>query len=151
MVKLNYEDFVSKVDKMFSDSKDKHSIYFTFKRVYTENFKYKQNQKNRKLRREDQLKQESDQTKQFNVLIRAKLRKMRAQTIIEPKDLSGFHNIFTKIMSLHFITQINEPQKKQKLMPSAKGKSSTQKRKEKRLKRLALSKPAIKKQETDKA
>lgn len=150
MVKLSYEDFVGQVDKMFGDSKDKHSIYFTFKRIYTENFKHKQNKKNRKLRREDQLKQESDLTKQFNVLIRAKLKKKRVQTIIEPKDITGFHNIFTKIMSLHFITHSNEP-RKQKLIQSHTGKSNTQKRKEKRLKRLALNKPAIKKEEVAKA
>lgn len=144
MVKLSYEDFVSQIDKMFTESKDKHSIYLTFKRLYTENFKYKQNQKNRKLRREDHEKQETNKETQFNVLVRAKLKKKRVQTVLEPKDISAFHNIFTKILSLHFITQTNELHKKQKTVSSVKGKSNTQKRKEKRLKRLALNKPVVK-------
>lgn len=108
MVKLKYEDFVSQVDKMFSESKEKHSLLFSFKRVFTENFKYKNNQKTRKLRREDQISQERDNEREFSVLVRAKLRRRRVQTVVEPKDISSFHNILMKIFSLHFITQTND-------------------------------------------
>lgn len=135
MVKVDYEKFVSKVDDFFSQAKDKRSIYFTFKRVYTENFKHKRNKKARKLRREDHLTQETDKDKQYNVLVRVKLQKKKVQTIVEPKNLTSFHNILMKIFSLHFITSSNEAVPKAKVV-QVKKKSKTQKRKDKKLKKL---------------
>lgn len=137
MVKVNYEDFVSKVDKLFSESKEKHSLYFTFKRLYTENFKYKNNRKIRKQRNLDISTQQKDMTKQYNVLCRVKLNKHKVQTIVEPNDITKFQNILMKIFSLHFITSKNEPIPKVKVN-LIKKKSATQKRKDKKLKRLSL-------------
>jgi hypothetical protein len=89
MVKsLNYEDFVNKLDKFYTESKDKNTVYLTFKRgmqtliiVYQENFKNKQNRKNRKLRLEDR-KNQDKANERFNVLVRAKLKKSRIHTIV---------------------------------------------------------------------
>lgn len=79
--KLKYEDFLSELDKLYTESKNKYSVYLTFKRLYQENFKYKRNAKNRKLRMEDRKKQDKE-TERFNVLIRAKLKKKRIHTIV---------------------------------------------------------------------
>lgn len=135
MVKLNYEEFVSQVDKLFSASKDKHSINFTFKRVYQENFKNKHNIKNNKLRRDDHILQESDPQKQFPVLVRAKLMKKRYQTIVKPENLSSFHNILMKIFSLHFILETNNHVPRSRVTAKKK-KSNKQKRLEKKKKKL---------------
>lgn len=89
--KLKYEDFLSELDKLYTESKNKYSVYLTFKRLYQENFKYKRNAKNRKLRMEDRKKQDKE-TERFNVLIRAKLRKKRIHTIV---------NIFLFIFRYH--------------------------------------------------
>lgn len=81
MVKLKYEDFISKLDKFYSESRDKYSVYLTFKRVYEENHKFKQNKKIKQKRYLDRKEQEK-QNRTFKVLIRAKLRKRRIQTIV---------------------------------------------------------------------
>ena len=80
--KLKYEDFLSELDKLYTASKEKHSVYLTFKRLYQENFKYKRNAKNRKLRMEDRKKQDKA-TERFNVLVRAKMQKKRIHTIVK--------------------------------------------------------------------
>jgi hypothetical protein len=80
--KLSYEDFLSQLDKYYTQSKDKNAVYLTFKRLYQENFKFKRNAKMRKLRMEDRKKQEQT-TKEFNVLVRAKLKKQRCHTIVK--------------------------------------------------------------------
>jgi hypothetical protein len=139
MVKVNYEGFVSKVDTFFSEAKDKRSIYFTFKRVYSENYKYKRNNKARKLRREDHFTQESDKSRQYSVLCRVKLQRKKIQCIVDPKNLNAFHNILMKIFSLHFITSSDENTSKAKVT-DVKKKSKTQKRKEKKLKKLGARK-----------
>ena len=126
MVKVKYDEFVSHVDKFFSESKEKHSIFFSFKRVFKENFKFKVNKKTRKLRREDHVSQERDADKQYSVLVRAKLRRKKVQTVVEPKDLSSFHNILMKIFSLHFIVSTNDH--KPRLKVAAKKKMSNKKR-----------------------
>jgi hypothetical protein len=79
--KLKYEDFLSKLDSFYSTSKDSKSVYLTFKRIYEERFKYKNNKKIRKLRAEDR-KAQDKAAERFNVLVRAKLRKMRIQTTV---------------------------------------------------------------------
>ena len=80
--KLKYEDFLSELDKLYTARKEKHSVYLTFKRLYQENFKYKRNAKNRKLRMEDR-KMQDKSTERFNVLVRAKLQKKRIHTIVQ--------------------------------------------------------------------
>lgn len=147
MVKVSYEDFVSKVDKLFTESKDKHSLYFTFKRLYKEEFKYKRNRKIRKQRLTNQLEQENDKNREYNILCRVKLNKQRCQTVVEPKDLSKFQNILMKIFSLHFITEKAEVKPKVKTGTINK-KSKTLRRKEKKLKKLSLK---VKKSEAEKA
>ena len=54
--KLNYVDFVNQLDSFYNASKDKYSVYLTFKRLYTENYKFKKNKKNRQLRMEERKK-----------------------------------------------------------------------------------------------
>ncbi len=147
MVKVSYEDFVSKVDKLFTESKEKHSLYFTFKRLFKEDFKYKRNRKIRKQRVINQLEQENDKNREYNILCRVKLNKHKCQTVVEPKDISKFQNILMKIFSLHFITEKVEVKKKTKA-DSKNKKSKTLKRKEKKLKKLSLK---TKKAEIDKA
>lgn len=82
MVKrLKCEEFVNQLDSFYAASKDKNTVYLTFKRVYDEKFKYKKNKKIRKQRNEDRKKQDASNSK-FNVLVRAKLKKSRIQTIV---------------------------------------------------------------------
>ena len=82
MVKrLKCEDFTNALDAFYSASRDKNSVYLTFKRVYDEKYKNKRNKKVRKMRREDRKSQESENAK-FSVLVRAKLKKKRIQTIV---------------------------------------------------------------------
>lgn len=88
--KLNAEDFINQLDGFYNASKDKYSVYLTFKRskykkfkcfiyykVFIENNKFKKSKN--KERREDRLKQVRDR---YDVLVRAKLRKQRIQTIV---------------------------------------------------------------------
>ena len=85
MVKrLPFVDFINQLDSLYSASRDKHSVYLTFKRIYDEKYKYKNNKKIRKLRVEER-KNEDKQNKKFNVLVRAKLKKSRIQTIVSIK------------------------------------------------------------------
>lgn len=82
MVKrLKYVDFINQLDGFYTASRDKHSVYLTFKRVYDEKFKHKKNKKISKLRNEDR-KQQDLANGRYNVLVRAKLKKDRIQTIV---------------------------------------------------------------------
>jgi len=79
--KLNSEDFINQLDSFYCSSKDKNSVYLTFKRIYQENFKYKKNKKIRNSRNQNKKEQEKPDAK-FNVLVRAKLKKNRIHTIV---------------------------------------------------------------------
>ncbi len=82
MVKrLKCEEFVNELDAFYAASKEKHSVYLTFKRLYDEKFKHKTNKKIRKQRNEEKKKQDAANGK-FSVLVRAKLKKSRIQTIV---------------------------------------------------------------------
>jgi hypothetical protein len=82
MVKrLKCEEFINQLDGLYAASKDKNTVYLTFKRLYDEKFKYKNNKKIRKQRNEDRKKQDAGNNK-FSVLVRAKLKKSRIQTIV---------------------------------------------------------------------
>lgn len=136
MVKVDFESFVSKVDEFFTQSKTKNSLLFSFKRQYTENFKYKSNTKMRRMRQKDKLKQEENPNQEYNLICRVKLRRKRVQCTVQPKDLIRFQNILMKIFSLHFINNKNENMKNKSEI--VKVKSKTQRRKEKRLKKLSF-------------
>ena len=88
--KLKSEYFLSELAKFYSASKDKNCVYLTMKRMYEEKQKYKRNPAKRRLRLKDRLEQDKEK-KEFNVLVRAKLRKQRIHTIITPNELSRFH------------------------------------------------------------
>jgi hypothetical protein len=89
MVKsLKYDEFVNKLDGLYTEAKEKNTVYLTFKRrknmlilVYDEKFKFKKNRKNRKLRLEDRKTQDRDNAR-FKVLVRARLKKKRINTIV---------------------------------------------------------------------
>ena len=130
--KLKSEDFLSELAKFYTASKDKYSVYLTMKRMYTETQKYKNNAAKRKLRIKDRLEQDKE-NKQFNVMVRAKLRKQRIHTIITPDELSRFHKNLTNVLIMHFITE--ERKKKDKKIAEKKI-SKTQKRKIKKLKKI---------------
>ena len=130
--KLKSEDFLSELAKFYTASKDKYSVYLTMKRMYAENQKYKNNSAKRKLRIKDRLEQDKE-NKQFNVMVRAKLRKQRIHTIITPDELSRFHKNLTNVLIMHFITE--ERKKKEKKIAEKKI-SKTQKRKIKKLKKI---------------
>ena len=130
--KLKSEDFLSELAKFYTASKDKYSVYLTMKRLYTETQKYKNNSAKRKLRIKDRLEQDKE-NKQFNVMVRAKLRKQRIHTIITPDELSRFHKNLTNVLIMHFITE--ERKKKEKKLVEKKI-SKTQKRKIKKLKKI---------------
>ena len=130
--KLKSEDFLSELAKFYTASKDKYSVYLTMKRMYAENQKYKNNSAKRKLRIKDRLEQDKE-NKQFNVMVRAKLRKQRIHTIITPDELSRFHKNLTNVLIMHFITE--ERKKKEKKIVEKKI-SKTQKRKIKKLKKI---------------
>lgn len=132
--KLKYDDFLSELDKFYTESKDKYSVYLTFKRAYKENFKFKRNAKARKKRMVDRKNQEKDNST-FNVLVRAKLRKKRVQTIVSPEELSSFHHTLTNVLTLHFIRE-EKAKKNKKENAIKKVVSKTQKRKIKRLKKI---------------
>ena len=130
--KLKADDFFSELDQLFNQSKNKYSIYLTFKRLYEEKYKYKKNQKNRKLRMEDRKEQDKSKTN-FNVLVRAKLNKKRIHTIVTPENLDSFHHNIMNVLTLHFIRE--EMKKKEKKELAKKKISKTQKRKMKKLKK----------------
>ena len=130
--KLKSEDFLSELAKFYSASKEKYSVYLTIKRLYEEKQKYKRNSAKRKLRIKDRLEQDKE-NKQFNVMVRAKLRKQRIHTIITPDELSRFHKNLTNVLIMHFITE--ERKKKEKKIVEKKI-SKTQKRKIKKLKKI---------------
>jgi hypothetical protein len=131
--KLKADDFFSELDQLFNQSKNKYSIYLTFKRLYEEKYKYKKNQKNRKLRMEDRKEQDKSKTN-FNVLVRAKLNKKRIHTIVTPENLDSFHHNIMNVLTLHFIRE--EMKKKEKKELAKKKISKTQKRKMKKLKKI---------------
>ncbi len=88
MVKrLQFVDFVNQLDKFYSASREKNTVYLTFKRVYQENFKFKRNKKIRKNRMEERKKEEKE-NKIFNILVRAKLKKSRIHTIVRKMYLN---------------------------------------------------------------
>ena len=130
--KLKSEDFLSELAKFYSASKEKYSVYLTIKRLYEEKQKYKKNSANRKLRIKDRLEQDK-QNKEFNILVRAKLRKQRIHTIITPDELNIFHKNLTNVLIMNFIKE--ERVKKEKKEPTKKM-SVRQRRKIKRLKRI---------------
>ena len=131
--KLKADDFFSELDQLFNQSKNKYSIYLTFKRLYEEKYKYKKNQKNRKLRMEDRKEQDKSKTN-FNVLVRAKLNKKRIHTIVTPENLDSFHHNIMNVLTLHFIRE--EKKKKVRRELAKKKISKTQKRKIKKLKKI---------------
>ena len=131
--KLKADDFFSELDQLFNQSKNKYSIYLTFKRLYEEKYKYKKNQKNRKLRMEDRKEQDKSKTN-FNVLVRAKLNKKRIHTIVTPENLDSFHHNIMNVLTLHFIRE--EMKKKEKKELAKKKISKTQKSKMKKLKKI---------------
>jgi hypothetical protein len=133
--KLKTDDFFSELNQFFNQSKNKYSIYLTFKRLYEEKFKYKKNKKNRKLRMEDRKEQDKNK-KTFNVLIRAKLNKKRIHTIITPENLDSFHHNIMNVLTLHFIRE--EKKKKVRRELAKKKISKTQKRKIKKLKKIKI-------------
>ena len=130
--KLKSEDFLSELAKFYSASKEKYSVYLTIKRLYEERQKYKKNSANRKLRIKDRLEQDK-QNKEFNILVRAKLRKQRIHTIITPDELNRFHKNLTNVLIMNFIKE--EKIKKEKKEPLKKM-SVRQRRKLKKLKRI---------------
>ena len=130
--KLKSEDFLSELAKYYSQSKDKNSVYLTFKRVYEEKQKYKRNPRMRKLRIKDRV-EEDKLDKMFNVLVRAKLKKQRIHTILTPDELNRFHKNLTNVLIMHFIT---EERKKKERKVMIKKSSKTQKRKIKKLKKI---------------
>ena len=130
--KLKSEDFLSELAKFYSASKEKYSVYLTIKRLYEEKQKYKKNSANRKLRIKDRIEQDK-QNKEFNILVRAKLRKQRIHTIITPDELNRFHKNLTNVLIMNFIKE--EKIKKEKKEPLKKM-SVRQRRKLKKLKRI---------------
>lgn len=132
--KLKYEEFVNKLDAFYTASRDKHSVYLTFKRVYDEKFKNKKNKKIRKQRYEDRKNQDKSQDR-FKVLVRAKLKKSRIQTILNDDELNKFHHILMNVLTLYFIRDDNKAKAKPKKLPIKKM-SKTKKRKMKRLRKI---------------
>ena len=130
--KLKSEDFLSELAKFYSASKEKYSVYLTIKRLYEERQKYKKNSANRKLRIKDRLEQDKE-NKEFNILVRAKLKKQRIHTIITPDELNRFHKNLTNVLIMNFIKE--EKIKKEKKKPLKKM-SVRQRRKLKKLKRI---------------
>jgi hypothetical protein len=90
----------------------------------------------RRMRQKDKLKQEENPNQEYNLICRVKLRRKRVQCTVQPKDLIRFQNILMKIFSLHFINNKNENMKNKSEI--VKVKSKTQRRKEKRLKKLSF-------------
>jgi hypothetical protein len=132
--KLKLDDFFSELEKFYTESQNKYSVYLTFKRTYEEKYKYKRNQKNKRLRLEDRKNQEKDSNKLFNVFVRAKLKKKRINTLITPEELNSFHHNLMNILTLHFIKEERKKEKKKTVNKATI--SKTQKRKLKKLKKL---------------
>jgi hypothetical protein len=133
--KLKLDDFFSELEKFYTESQNKYSVYLTFKRTYEEKYKYKRNQKNKRLRLEDRKNQEKDSNKLFNVFVRAKLKKKRINTLITPEELNSFHHNLMNILTLHFIKEERKKEKKKTVNKATI--SKTQKRKLKKLKKIA--------------
>ena len=133
--KLKLDDFFSELEKFYTESQNKYSVYLTFKRTYEEKYKYKRNQKNKRLRLEDRKNQEKDSNKLFNVFVRAKLKKKRINTIITPEELNSFHHNLMNILTLHVIKK--KKKKEKKTTVNKEKMSKTQKRKLKKLKKIA--------------
>ena len=133
--KLKLDDFFSELEKFYTESQNKYSVYLTFKRTYEEKYKYKRNQKNKRLRLEDRKNQEKDSNKLFNVFVRAKLKKKRINTLITPEELNSFHHNLMNILTLHFIKEERKKEKKETVKKATI--SKTQKRKLKKLKKIA--------------
>ena len=133
--KLKLDDFFSELEKFYTESQNKYSVYLTFKRTFEEKYKYKRNQKNKRLRLEDRKNQEKDNNKLFNVFVRAKLKKKRINTLITPEELNSFHHNLMNILTLHFIKE--EKKKEKKTTVNKEKMSKTQKRKLKKLKKIA--------------
>ena len=133
--KLKLDDFFSELEKFYTESQNKYSVYLTFKRTYEEKYKYKRNQKNKRLRLEDRKNQEKDSNKLFNVFVRAKLKKKRINTLITPEELNSFHHNLMNILTLHFIREKRKKEKKKTVNKATI--SKTQKRKLKKLKKIA--------------
>ena len=103
MVKrLQFVDFVNQLDTFYSASREKNTVYLTFKRVYQENFKFKRNKKIRKNRMEER-KQEEKENKMFNILVRAKLKKSKIQTIVRKMYLNLYLFSLLKMIWKSFI------------------------------------------------
>ena len=132
--KLKLDDFFSELEKFYTESQNKYSVYLTFKRTYEEKYKYKRNQKNKRLRLEDRKNQEKDSNKLFNVFVRAKLKKKRINTLITPEELNSFHHNLMNILTLHFIKEERKKEKKKTVNKATI--SKTQKRKLKKLIKL---------------
>ena len=133
--KLKLDDFFSELEKFYTESQNKYSVYLTFKRTFEEKYKYKRNQKNKRLRLEDRKNQEKDSNKLFNVFVRAKLKKKRINTLITPEELNSFHHNLMNILTLHFIKEERKKEKKKTVNKATI--SKTQKRKLKKLKKIA--------------
>merc|ERR1712151_249157 len=122
----------------YGKSKDKYTVYLTFKRVFEENFKFKKNKDIRKKRVEDRINQLKEKEK-FSVLVRAKLKKERIHTIVSYEEVEKFHQNLMNIMTLNFIKDDTDPNMKPKKMPIKKM-SRTKKRQIKRLRKLKKNK-----------
>ncbi len=83
MVKASNSDFISKLDKYYTQAKDKNSIYLTLKRAYKERFKFKKNRKIRKQRYQDRKNQEQDSKQLFKIFVRAKHKRSSVSTIVK--------------------------------------------------------------------
>jgi hypothetical protein len=139
--KLPYMDFINQLDSFYTQSKDKYSVYLTFKRVYEEKFKHQNNKKARKQRNEDRINQDKENAA-YSVLVRAKLKKNRIQTILSQADIDKFHHILMNIMSLYFIREENKQNVSQKKLP-LKLMSKTKRRNMKRLRKIGANKMKV--------
>lgn len=129
--KLKSEDFLSELANFYKLSESRACVYLTFKRAYEEKHKYKNNKNMRKQRLQDRL-QQNNSNSVFNVLVRAKLKKQRIQTILTPSDIDVFHKHLINVLMLNFITQERTKKLKGKAKETM---SKTKKRKLRKLKR----------------
>lgn len=142
MVKKKIDEFISNLEKFYSVAKEKNSVYLTFKRgiiviiqVYKENLKFKTNKKRRKQRTEDRKKQETPDAK-FSILVRAKYKDSRIQTVVNENEIDTFHHLLINVLTLHYIREDEIPKPKPKQMPK-RTMTKTQRRKLRREKRIA--------------
>ena len=82
----------------------------------------------------DRKKQDTENI-EFNILVRAKLKKKRIHTLVSPEDLSTFHKNLINVLTLHFNKQEKIKKEKKEKIP-IKHISKTQKRKIKKLKKI---------------